>query len=140
MEMGTGKSLHDVCEAVLDSSRSELPGEISNFIVLGDFRAVDVMTGDLKDKYRIFEINIGCGASVKNEEDAEMKAEERSYEISRIVRTILKANRKLISTSYPSGIAKSSTLLGDSLDFYVYLNTVCSINTVMLEAKIKEED
>ena len=138
--MEPGGTLHKVCEAVLDTSQTKPPTDIDNFIVLGDFRATDVRTGDLKDKYRVFEINIECGAIVKNEVDSEAFAEEKSYEISRIIRTLLKANRKLISTSYPSGIAKSSSLMGDYIDYVIYVDALCCLSRIVLEVKIEEED
>ena len=136
-----GGLLHGYCDVILRSIVQKLPNDVSNFITLGNYQVTDVQTGDLIDKYRLYEIEIGCGACIiPSEENAEANAEERSDRMAKIIRTILKSNRKLISESYPDGAAISSSALGDYLEFVIYENNICSMNKIRLTAKIIEDN
>lgn len=140
-KMVVGEPLHDYCDDILMSSYQSIPKDVLKFIVLGNYRASDVLVGDLRDKFRIYSIEIGCASVVDYKNSTpEETAENQSEVISKLVRTILKNNRTLISSTYPDGVAKGSNLIGDYLEFVNYDEAVCSINHIQLEAKIIEDD
>ena len=129
------------CDAILKSAGINLPGDVNDFIALGDFNLEDIMTGDLKDKYVIFYQDIICGSVVKiKEKEGEIDAEEMSYEIARLVRTLLKGNKKLVSTSYPDGAVTSSSLVGTRSEAVMYSESQAHIAVITLRIKAQEED
>lgn len=132
--------LYDACDVVLASAGVELPRDAYKFIALGDFYLDDIATGDLKDKYVIFYQDIICGAVVKDEEKGVEDAEDASYELARLVRTLLKANKTLVSTTYPTGAAKTSSLLRSSSEAVVYSESQAHVSVVSLQIKMQEAD
>ena len=129
------------CDRVLKSAGVRLPGDVYDFIAVGDFTLEDIITGDLKDKYVVFYQDIICGSVVKiKEEDGEVDAEEKSYEIARLVRTLLKGNRTLISTSHPNGAVTSSSLVGTRSEAVMYSESQAHIAVITLRIKAQEED
>jgi len=136
-----GQSLDGKCDAVLKSAGVNLSGDVFEFIALGDFTLEDIMTGDLKDKYVIFYQDIICGSVVRIKEvEGEVDAEERAYEIARLVRTLLKGNRELISTSYPNGAATASSLVGTRSEAVMYSESQAHLGIITLRIKAQEED
>lgn len=136
-----GQSLDGKCDAVLKSAGVNLSGDVFEFIALGDFTLEDIMTGDLKDKYVIFYQDIICGSVVRIKElEGEVDAEERAYEIARLVRTLLKGNRKLISTSYPNGAAAACSLVGTRSEAVMYSENQAHLGIITLRIKAQEED
>lgn len=136
-----GQSLDGKCDAVLKSAGVNLSGDVFEFIALGDFTLEDIMTGDLKDKYVIFYQDIICGSVVRIKEvEGEVDAEERAYEIARLVRTLLKGNRKLISTSCPNGAATTSSLVGTRSEAVMYSESQAHLGIITLRIKAQEED
>lgn len=134
-------SLYGKCDMILKSAGTNLPGDVFDFIALGDFALEDIVTGDLTDKYVIFYQDIICGSAVKlKEAEGEVDAEEKSYEIARLVRTLLKGNRKLISTSYPNGAAKSSSLVGTRSEAVMYSEGQAHLAVITLKIRAQEED
>jgi len=67
-------------------------------------------------------------------------AEEKSYEIARLVRTLLKGNRTLTSTSCPDGAAKSSSLVGTRSEAIMYSESQAHVAVITLRIKAQEED
>lgn len=134
-------SLYGKCDTVLKSAGVELPGDVFDFVALGDFTLEDIVTGDLTDKYVIFYQDVICGSVVKiKEKEGEVDAEEKSYEISRLIRTLLKGNRKLVSTSYPSGAVTSSSLMGARSEAVIYSESQVHIAVISIRIKAQEED
>lgn len=137
----SGGSLYGKCDAILKSAGTLLPGEVFDFIALGDFSLEDIVTGDLEDKYVIFYQDIICGSVVKvKEKDSEVDAEDKSYEIARLVRTLLKGNRKLVSTSYPDGAVTSSSLFGTRSEAVVYSDSQAHLAVITIKIRTQEED
>lgn len=129
------------CDVILKSAGVNLSGDVFEFIALGDFTLEDIMTGDLKDKYVIFYQDIICGSVVRIKEvEGEVDAEEKAYEIARLVRTLLKGNRVLISTSYPDGAAKASSLVGTRSEAVMYSESQAHLAIISLRIKVQEED
>lgn len=129
------------CDAILKSAGTHLPGDVNDFIALGDFSLEDIMTGDLKDKYVIFYQDIICASVVRiKDEEGEVDAEEKSYEIARLVRTLLKDNRTLVSTSYPEGAAKASSLIETRSEAVIYAESQAHLAVITLKIKVQEED
>lgn len=139
-EMQSGQVLEDVCEKILLSAGQALPGDVNEFITLGGFAITDIPTGALKDKYVTLMQTIVCGSTVRDEEEAESKAEDRVYLLSRLVRTILKNNQTLVSTTYPDGAAKRSFLSDAFLDTVVYSDSPAVIISITLGVRVQEED
>jgi calcineurin-like phosphoesterase family protein len=137
--MESGGSLDTYCDKVMLTSISKLPGSTDNFIILGDFTASDVRVGFLKEKYRIVIQEILCGSVVKEVIDGESEAEERGFELSKRVRTLLINNKTLVSVSYPTGAAKESVLLDSRQEFFLYEESLCSCYIMPLEMKVMEE-
>jgi len=136
-----GQPLDGKCDVILKSAGVNLSGDVFEFIALGDFTLEDIMTGDLKDKYVTFYQDIICGSVVRIKElEGEVDAEERAYEIARLVRTLLKGNRKLISTSYPNGAATASSLTGTRSEAVVYAESQAHLGIITLRIKAQEED
>lgn len=134
-------SLHGKCDMVLKSAGVSLPGEVFDFIALGDFTLEDIVTGDLTDKYVIFYQDILCGSVIRvKEEEAEIDAEDKSYEIARLVRTLLKGNKKLVSTSYPGGAVTSCSLFGTRSEAVIYSENQAHLAVISLRIKTQEED
>jgi len=138
-EMEAGGSLFGKCDAVLKSSSLTLPDSIYNFITLGDFTIVDVATGDLRDKFMVVTQSIICGSVVVDEADAEEEAEFRAYTLARLIRTILKGNQKLISSSYPEGVAKSSGVSDSSFEPVIYSESPCHLVVLSFWMKMEED-
>lgn len=132
--------LYDACQIVLTSAGVDLPKDIYNFIALGDWFLEDILTGNLTDKYVIINQDIICGAVPKNTKTAEEDAEDASYKIARLVRTLLKANKILVSTSYPTGVAKTSSLLRSTSEAIIYSDSRAHIVVISLEIRMQEED
>lgn len=132
--------LEGVCDGVLISSGSDVPGTYFNFIVLGDFFAQDVIKGDLSDKYLNIAQDVMCVSIRKDEADNEAKSEYRAWFLSKIVRTILTLNRKLISDTYPEGVARTTVLSGSPLQSVVYWDNIAHMVTITLDIKMTEED
>jgi len=134
-------SLYGKCDKILKSAGVSLPGEVFDFVALGDFVLEDIVTGDLKDKYVIFYQDIICGVVVKLKEvEGEVDAEEKAYELARLVRTLLKGNRKLVSTSYPNGAVTSASLFGTRSEAVVYSDSQAHLAIISVRIRMKEED
>jgi hypothetical protein len=134
-----GQSLENYCEVVLKSAGSLIPEDKYDFIALGDFTLEDIVTGDLKDKFVVIYQDILCGSVVKVKDLAgEVDSEGKACELARLVRTLLKANRTLVSTTYPTGAAKSSSLFGMRSDAVVYGDSQAHVVVVSLRIKTEE--
>lgn len=139
--MEEGGLLRNVVDSVLISVAQKFPDNTTNFIAIGNYQSTDVQTGDLTEKYRVYEIEIECGACLlPTEDNAEELAEERSERIAQIIRTIMKNNRKLECDSYPEGAAVSSSFLGAYSDWLIYEGNTCAMNRMRFTAKIWEPD
>lgn len=139
-EMETGNKLYRLCDGVLSSSVAPLPKKYNKFIVLGEYRISDVMVGELRQKFRVLEIDLDCGAVVKaGHLNAEEDAEEAAYNIAVKVRTILMLNKKLISETYPTGVALLSEPLDEVLQFVIYDGANVALNTITYMVKLVEE-
>ena len=130
--------LYDVCDVVLVSAGVELPREVYKFIALGDYYLEDIVTGDLTDKYVIFYQDIVCGAIVQETKDGVEDAEDAAYELARLVRTLLKANKTLVSTTYPTGAAKTSSLSRCSSEAVIYFESQAHVVVITLKIKMQE--
>lgn len=140
-EMEVGGSLEESSDIVLKTAGEALPKDVFNFITLGDFTITDIRTGSLKDKYLVIFQEIICASVVKSkEEEANAEAESRAYELSRLVRTILKGNKTLVSDSYPEGAAKATVISDSPLETVIYSDSPTVIVTILLEIKRKESD
>lgn len=140
-EMVSGGSLKTLCDAVLTSSVAPLPKNVNKFILLGDYAVTDVRVGELKKKFREVELELDCGAVIRQGRvDTEQDAEEAAYLIAKTVRTILRDNKKLVSTTYPDGLAIVSEPLDESLSFIIFDQVPVAMNTVSYYAKIVESD
>lgn len=140
-KMVSGQSLYEKCDAVLSSAVTGLPGEVSNFITLGDFIIDDVPVGDLRDKFMQVVQEIICGSAVDDrEDDTELEVEYRAYELARLVRTILKNNRTLTSATYTTGVAKETHILDSPLEHVIYGSSRCAIMRITLMIKMTEDD
>jgi len=134
-------SLSGKCDIILKSAGTNLPGDVFDFIALGDFTFEDVVTGDLKDKYVTFYQDIICGSVVKlKETEGEVDAEDKACELARLVRTLLKGNRKLISTSHPNGAATSSSLIGTRSEAVMYSDGQAHVAVISVKIRAQEED
>lgn len=139
VEMASGGELEDMCDGVLASSVAPLPKGYNKFITLGEYRLSDVRVGQLQKKFRELEIDIDCGAVVRaGKLDAEEDAEEAAYLIAIKVRTILLANKTLVSTTYPNGLAKISEPIDEVLQYVIYDGVPVALNTITYYAKIVE--
>jgi len=132
--------LYDACDVVLASAGIELPKDVYKFIALGDFFLDDIVTGNLTDKYIIIHQDIICGAVIQDTQDGVEDAEDASYELARLVRTLLKANKKLVSTSYSTGAAKTSSLLRSSSESVVYFDSQAHVTIITLQVRMQEAD
>jgi len=142
-EMEEGGVLYQKCDKVLTSSVRPLPSneDISTFIMIGDFIVSDAAVGELKDKYIAMTQEILCGALLsKSTAEMEEDAEDKSYKLAQLVRTILKGNLKLISVSYPEGIAKRTKLFGIPLEFFEFFDVSCCVSTISLIIYMREAD
>jgi hypothetical protein len=138
-EMETGGDLYNLCDGVLASSVAPLPKSYNKFITLGEYSLSDVMVGELRHKYRVLELDIDCGAVVRaGKKNAEANAEEAAYLLAIAVRTILIDNKTLVSTTYPSGLAKISEPLDETLQYVIYDGSNVALNTITYLAKIVE--
>lgn len=136
-----GGVLFGKCDVILKSAGVNLPGDVYDFVSLGDFTLEDIVTGDLTDKYVIVYQDIICGSVVKIKEvDGEVDAEDKANEIARLVRTLLKSNRKLVSTSYPNGGVSSSFLLGTRSEAVFYSDSQTHIAVISVKLRTQEED
>lgn len=142
VEMGSGGELEGLCDGILLSIVQPLPGTYTNFITLGGFSATDVRIGHMTKKFREVELEIECNAVLKKRgvSDTEAVAEDSSQKIAKKVRTILKANQKLISTSYSTGVAITSEVINEVLDWVQYGTVQCASSIIVLYMKILEEN
>jgi len=141
VEMSSGKELENICDGILVSIVQPLDSSYNNFITLGGFSASDVRVGHMQKKFREVELEIECNAVFRKRAGLtipEATAEDNSQKIARKVRTILKANQKLISTSYPTGVAITSEVINEVLDWVQYGTVQCATSIVTLYMKILE--
>lgn len=138
-EMETDGELYNLCDGIMASSVMPLPDDYNKFIMLGQYGISDVLVGELRQKFRLVELDIDCGAVVRaGKKDAETDAEEAAYKIAIKVRTILIQNKTLVSESYPGGLAKVSEPLDEGLQYVSYDGSVVALNTITYLAKIVE--
>jgi len=139
-EMSSGGELEGLCDGILISIVEPLPDTYKTFITLGGFSASDVRIGHMQKKFREVELEIECNAVFQKRgvDSPEATAEDDSQKIAQKVRTILKANQKLISTSYPTGIAIISEVINEVLDWVQYGTVQCATSIVTLYMKILE--
>lgn len=140
-EMGSGKELENICDGILLSIMQPVGDSFNNFITLGGFSASDVRVGHLKKKFREVELEIECNAVFRKrsgESNPEAVTESNSQAIAKKVRTILKANQTLVSTSYSGGVAIHSEVINEVLDWVQYGNVQCASSIVTLYMKILE--
>ncbi len=134
-----GGILDHYCDAVLKTSISKIPGAAENIVLLGDFISVDARVGFLKEKYRTLSQEVMC-VSVVKDDDYET-AEQASFDLGKRVRTVLRDNRTLISTSYPTGAAIEPCAISESShNFFLYEEMLTAATTMTLVIKVKEED
>lgn len=141
VEMGSGKELEGLCDGILTSIVEPLDDTYSNFITLGGFSASDVRVGHMQKKFREVELEIECNAVFKKRgvSNPEATAEDNSQKIAKKVRTIIKANQKLVSVTYSSGVAITSEVINEVLDWVQYGNVQCASSIIVLYMKILEE-
>jgi len=140
-QMASSGKLEGLCDGVLGNSVAPLPKDFNKFITLGDYRISDARVGELKRKFREVEADIDCGAVVRaGKNDAEDDAEEASYAIALKVRSILKENKKLVSTTFSSGLAIVSEPLFEELTYVTYDSVIVALNTITYYIKMVEID
>ena len=140
-EMLVGQSLYGICDALMKSSISKLSDKVNKFIVLGDFSTMAVETGRVKKKYLVIQQDIICGGVESlHARDGEVDAEDWAYELVKVVRTILRNNQLLVSTSYPTGVARQTYIQDALQEFVLYYETSCCIQTLRLEIQLEEDD
>jgi hypothetical protein len=139
--MVAGKSLEGLCEEVLKTNISKPKGRTKKFITLSDFTYSPVSLGRVKDKFALVTQDIICGSFIKERlEEGEVTAEYESYQLALAVRTILRANQTLVSTTYSNGVAKRSLLMEAPQEFVLYYDTSACIHTLILELRVREDD
>lgn len=142
VEMGSGGELENLCDGIQLSILEPLSDTYNKFITLGGFSASDVRVGHMQKKFREVELEIECNAVLRKRSgvaNPEATAEDNSQKIAKKVRTIIKANQKLISTSYPTGVAIISEVINEVLDWVQYGNVQCASSIIVLYVKILEE-
>jgi hypothetical protein len=140
-EMASGQSLDGYCDEILKTNVSKPSGNTYKFICLSDFTTTPTVTGRVKDKFFVVVQDIICGGIIKERNvDGELEAEFNAWTLMRLVRTILRDNQVLASTTHPSGVAKKS-FLGDARQEYVlYYDSSTCIHTLPLEIHLQEDD
>jgi len=141
-ERQPGQSLENKCKSILKTSSTALPNEAlpHRFITLGGYTVEDVPSGNVVDKYTSVLQDIVCGAAVdQHSATGEVDSEDDAYELARLVRTILKNNRKLISTTYPTGAAKTLHFRDAVSDVVVYSESPCNIVTITIRIQMLED-
>lgn len=140
-ELGAGKALNGKCEVILKTSISKLSDKHRKFLMLGDFLTLPVESGRVKKKFLLVRQDIICGG-VENihEREGEVDAEEWAYSIVKAVRTILRNNQQLVSSSYPSGVARASYIEDAPQEFVLFYDASCCIHTLRLEIHMEEDD
>ena len=139
--MEAGGSLENKCDVVIKTASILIPGAKERFIAIGSFSIGDVVVGRIKDKYTVIYQDIMCGATVKarSSTTAEEDAEDKAFELARLVRTLLKNNLTLVSTSFPEGIARTTRLRGIPVEPMVYGDSPCFIGRVSVIITLKED-
>ena len=140
-KMASGQSLYQKVDEILKASIVKLPTNVFEFICLGDFVTVPTTTGRLKDKYLVVTQDIICGSTVKErKKEGEVEAEEKAWEMAKLVRTILRDNQTLTSTTYPTGVARKTYINEAPQEFVLYYDTQCCVHTILLEIHLHEDD
>ena len=142
LEMAPGGCLQDYCDEVLESSFKNMSSAAVGAICLGDHKATDSDTGDLQDRHRLIHLDILCLSAIYNRsKNLEEDAEEQSYNLARRVRMILKnANvRKLISTSYPLGLALDCVVTDEDTETLAFGEMICRSNTIRVMIYLRED-
>lgn len=140
-EMLSGGKLYGLCDGVLGTAVEALPTNYNKYIILGHYRVGEVRIGELQKKFRAVELDIECGAVVrKGVNNAEVNAEEAAYLIAKKVRTILKGNKTLVSTTYTNGVAIASEAVDEMLDYVMHDGVPVAFNVISYYMKIIEED
>lgn len=137
-----GEPLDGKCQSILKTSSEPLPNvsHPHQFITLGGYTVEDIPVGSVVDKYTSVLQDIVCGVAVDGHSDTgEVDSEDGAYELARLVRTILKNNKKLISTSYPVGVARTSRLRDVVSDVVIYSECPCNIMTITIRIQMLED-
>lgn len=139
--MASGQLLEDLCDGVLSTSVAPLPHTYNKFITLGEYRVGDVLVGNLQKKFRLVELEIQCCAVARAGKSlSEEDAEEASYLLASAVRTVLKGNKTLVSTSYPDGVAIVSEPMDETLYYLIYDEMPVAVNDITYAIKMVESD
>jgi hypothetical protein len=118
-----------------------LPDKVDKFITLSDFMTLPVETGRLQAKYLVYMQDIICGGvAYEDKVDGDVTAETWAYELAKLVRTLLRANQQLVSSSYPNGVAQRSYIQDTPQEYVLYYDTSCCIHTIRFEIQVEEGD
>lgn len=140
-KMVSGQSLYGYCDEILKTNISKVKDGTYTFICLSDFSTTPTTTGRMKEKFFVVVQDIICGAIIKERNvEGELVAEFSAWSLMKLVRTILRDNQILVSTSYPSGVAKKSYLHDARQEFVLYYDSNTCIHTQPLEIHLKEDD
>jgi len=136
--MEGGQPLYGLCDGILRSALAKVPAW-NTFITLGEFSASDVKVGRMQKKFRVVSQDILAVGVIRDIPDGEDVAEFDSFELARGIRTVLSANRTLISTSYPSGIAIESELSDSKQVFVVIQDMITVVQWLGFRMKVVED-
>jgi len=136
--MEGGQPLFGLCNGVLKSALSKIPAG-DNFIVLGEFSASDVRVGFMQKKFRVVSQDILAISIIRDNPEGEETAETAGFELARGIRTVLSANKTLISASYPSGIAIESEHSDSKQIFVVIQDLLTCVQWMSLRMKVIED-
>lgn len=141
VEMSSGGSLENFCDGIVYTSVEPLPHGYNKFVTLGNYRVGEVRVGKLQRKFREVELDIECcGVVRKQGATPEVYAEECAYELAKKVRTILKANKLLVSATYPNGVAITSEPIDETALYLIYGDVPVAVNSIVYYFKLVEAD
>lgn len=136
--MEAGQPLFGYCDGILRSPLSRVPAW-DTYIMLAEFSASEVAVGMMNKKFRVIKQDIGAVAPIPDAPESEELAETSSFELARLMRTVLANNRTLVSESYPDGIAIESGCSASEEVFVVIQDLTCCVQMLTLEMKVKED-
>lgn len=140
-KMVTGQSLDGYCDEILKTNISKPHDDTYKFICLSDFTTTPTVTGRIKDKFFVIIQDIICGGIMKERNvEGELVAEHSAWTLMKLVRTILRDNQLLVSSTYPSGVAKKSYLMDSRQEFVLYYDSNACIHTLPLEIHLQEDN
>ena len=139
--MASGQSLENLCDEILKTNITKADDDTEKFICLSDFTVTPVVVGRVTNKFSVVTQDIICGSFIKERyKEGEVTAEFNSYELMRAVRTLLRANQALASSTFPLGIARKTFLMEAPQEFVLFYDTNACIHTLLLEIHMQEDD